>query len=282
MRSVLITGSSGFIGTHLKEALTKEKVEVITFDRENNLDVTNPKDFKDLPKTDVVFHLGAVSGYKDSNADTAYAYEVNVGGTVNVLEFCRKTGAKMMFPSTYVYRKPHLESKKETDSTQTSTHYAKTKLLGEQACRFYSRVFKVNTLIMRTSNIYGFGQNSKYIVPIIIEKNSKSKPLTLTKPDVERTYLNISDLVQAYLKLARVTTEAGDVYNVAGEKSTSLEELVSLIEKVSGKKTQLEYTGKSRPYDVDVNRFDNSKILKKIGWRPKIDLETGLRNYIQR
>lgn len=281
MRSVLITGSSGFIGKHLKEALTKDGVEVVSFDRAENLNVVNPKDFDNLPKVEVVFHLGAVSGYKDSNSDTSLAYEVNVGGTVNVLEYCRRVGTKMMFPSTYVYKEPHTEYKNETDQTQTSTHYAQTKLLGERACQFYSRVFKVNTLIMRTLNVYGPGQNSKYIVPIIAEHVMQEKPLTLTKPEVERTYINIFDLVGAYIKLAKAETEPGEVYNVAGEKPTSLAELVSMVEKVSGKKAQIEYSGQSRPHDVDMNRFDISKIKGKIDWKPEVELEAGLKLYLE-
>jgi nucleoside-diphosphate-sugar epimerase len=281
MRSVLITGSSGFIGKHLKETLTSEGVKVIPFDREDNLNVTKSSEFENLPKVEVVFHLGAVSGYKDSNSDTSLAYGVNVGGTVNVLEYCRKTGAKMMFPSTYVYQEPHKEKKKETDPTQTSTHYAQTKLLGERACQFYSRVFNVKTLIMRTLNVYGPGQNSKYIVPIIAEHVTQGQPLTLTKPEVERTFLYVSDLVQAYIKLAKAETESGEIYNVAGERSTRLAELVSKIEKVSGKQAQIEYSGNSRPHDVDINRFDITKIKEKIDWQPKISLELGLKRYLE-
>jgi nucleoside-diphosphate-sugar epimerase len=279
MKSVLITGSSGFIGKHLIKALEEQGIEVVTFDREDGLDITNSKDFLNLPKTDVVFHLGAVSGYKDSNADTSLAYEVNVGGTINVLEYCRKIGAKMMFPSTYVYTKPHNEYKKEADLTKTSTHYAQTKLLGERTCQFYSRVFKVDTLIMRTSNVYGLGQNSKYIVPIIADHILKMKPLTLTKPEIERTYIYITDLVRAYVELATAKTKPGDVYNVAGAKPTSLAELIKLIEAVTVKKAQVEYSGKSRLLDVDVNRFDITKIKEKINWKPEVDLEEGLKKY---
>lgn len=282
MKTALITGSSGFIGTHLKRKLNKKGVKVYCFDRKDGLEISKPKDFEKLPRTEVVFHLGAVSGYKDSNKDTNLAYKVNVAGTVNVLEYCRRVGAKLMFPSTYVYGKPHDEYKKEADKTSTSTHYAHTKLLGERLCQFYSRVFKVNTLIIRTSNVYGVGQDNKYIVPVIVNHILKGKALTLTKPEIERSYIHVSDVVSAYVRLAKAKTKSGEIFNVAANKPTSLDSLVKQIERVAQTKSRVDYTGESRPNDVDFNRFDISKLKQKLNWEPEVSLEQGLTDYIQR
>jgi len=279
MRSVLITGSSGFIGRHLKEALLKDGVKVIEFSLENNQRVNNLEDFSKLPQVDVVFHLAAVSGYKDSNTHTTQAYEINVVGTVNVLEYCRRVGAKMLFPSTYVYDKPYEEYKVETDKTSPTTHYAFTKLLGERLCRFYSRVFKVNTSIMRMSNVYGGGQNDKYIVPMIANGLKKGTKIPLTKPDIERCYIHVHDLVEAFIKLARAETKPGEVFNLAYPEPTTLKDLVEMMEKVTGSKGKIKYSGKSRPNDIEKNRYSIKKIKDKIKWQPKIDLEKGLKMY---
>ena len=103
MKTVLITGSNGFVGKHLADALEKNKIKVIKFSRSANQQIVRPDDFTSLPPVDVVFHLGAVSGYKDCSDNTQLAYQVNVLGTVNVLEYCRRVKAKLIFPSTYVY-----------------------------------------------------------------------------------------------------------------------------------------------------------------------------------
>jgi len=280
MKKVLITGSSGFIGSHLKKALKNDGVEVIEFSLEENQQITKVEDFANLPKVDTVFHLAAVSGYKDSKSNPKQAYEVNVVGTVNVLEYCRKVQAKMIFPSTYVYDKPYEEYKKETDLTGPTTHYSHTKFLGEELCRFYSRVYKTDTLIIRTSNVYGAGQALKYIVPMIVKSINQNKPLTLTKPEVERSYIYIDDVVNALMVLGKTKTKSGDIFNVAPLKPTSLQKLVSLIEEILNKKAKVGYSGESRPHEVSLNRYDTSKIKKKIGWEAKINLKQGLKQYL--
>ncbi|MCG2691534.1 SDR family oxidoreductase, partial [Microgenomates group bacterium] len=155
MKQVLVTGSSGFIGKKLIERLKKAGVEVVEFSRNQGKNVIKEEDFKDLETVDTVFHLAAVSGYKDCSENTNLAYEVNVKGTVNVLEYCRRVGAKLIFPSTYVYDQPYEELKTETSACKPTTHYSFTKWLGEELCGYYSRVFQVNSLILRTANVYG-------------------------------------------------------------------------------------------------------------------------------
>jgi len=276
MKKVLITGSRGFIGKHLSKSLEAQEIEVVKFNLENNQDVSRMNDFAKLPQVDTVFHLAAVSGYKASNENTSLAYKVNVLGTVNVLEYCKRVKAKLIFPSTYVYDQPYADYKKETDPTKPTTHYSFTKWLGEELCRFYSRVFKVDSLILRTSNVYGVGQEKIYIVPIILKHLVNQQTLALTKPEIERSYIYVEDLVKAYIKFAHVKTQPGEIYNIAYPQPTSLGALVRLAQEVSGKKAKISYSGKSRPHDINKNRFDISKIKQRINWEPKVGLKEGL------
>ena len=277
MKKVLITGSSGFIGKHLSKTLKTQDIEVVKFNLENNQDVSRMNDFAKLTQVDTVFHLAAVSGYKSSNENASLAYKVNVLGTVNVLEYCKRVKAKLIFPSTYVYDQPYTDYKKETDPTKPTTHYSFTKWLGEELCRFYSRVFKVDSLILRTSNVYGVGQREIYIVPIILKHLVNQQALALTKPEIERSYVYVEDLVQAYIKLAQIKTQPGEIYNIAYPQPTTLAALVRLSQEVSGKKTIISYSEKSRPHDIDKNRFDINKVKQKINWQPKVDLKEGLK-----
>jgi len=280
MRKVLITGSNGFIGKHLIQALEKKGIEIVKFDKNSGKDIVSNKDFADLAKTDTVFHLAAVSGYKDSKESAFLAYKVNIMGTINVLEYCRKVGAKIVFPSTYVYAEPYEKIKKETDAVKPTTNYSYTKYLGEQCCQFYSRIYGVDSLILRTSNVYGAGQEGKYIVPIIADHILNNKELTLTKENVERSFIYIDDLIEIYIKLAEVKTKPGEIYNVGPNKSTTLKELVELISKLAGKQAKVKYSGVSRPDEVDINRIDSSKTKNKIDWQPTISLKEGLKRYL--
>ena len=277
MKTALITGSGGFVGRHLARALEKEGVKVIKFSRLENKQLTRNKDFADLPKVDVVFHLAAVSGYKDCNDNTKLAYEVNVLGTVNVLEYCRRVKAKLVFPSTYVYDAPYGEYKQESDSTKPMTHYSFTKWLGEELCRFYSRVFGVNTLILRTANVYGPDQSGIYLIPIIASHLKIKRPLHLTKPDIERCFIYIDDLIDAYIKLAQTSTLPGEVFNVSSDRATSIAALLQTVEKVTNKNIEVVYSGKDRPHEISLNRMDNAKIKQAINWQAKVNLEEGLK-----
>jgi nucleoside-diphosphate-sugar epimerase len=276
MKTALITGSNGFVGKHLTRALQKKGFKVIPFSRSVDKQLTHSQDFADLPPVDIVFHLGAVSGYKDCNEKTNLAYEVNILGTVNVLEYCRRVKAKLIFPSTYVYDAPYDAYKIETDPTKPMTHYAFTKWLGEKLCRFYSRVYGVNTLILRTTNIYGAGQSGIYLIPIIAQCLKQNKTLNLTKPDIERCFVYIDDLINAYVKISQAQTFPGDVFNVSFGHATTIAALLRTVTKVTGKQVKVVYTGKSRPHEINLNRMDNNKLKQMIDWKPKTSLENGL------
>lgn len=281
MKQVLVTGSSGFIGRKLSEKLRQKKIEVIEFSRKIGLDVTKKENLAALPKADTVFHLAAVSGYKDCSENTNLAYEVNVKGTVNVLEYCRRVGAKLIFPSTYVYDQPYEKIKTETDPVKPTTHYSFTKWLGEELCCFYARAFKVNSLILRTANVYGFGQEDKYLVPKIFNHILNNQPLILTKPEIERSFIYIDDLAEAYLRLAESKTNPGEIFNVGPKKPTTLQQLVETIGQVSGKAPRVSYEGRERPNEVNLNRVDISKMENILNWQPEISLEAGLKRYLE-
>jgi UDP-glucose 4-epimerase len=277
MRSALITGSRGFIGRHLTKALKKQQIKVIEFSRSTGKEVTRQTDWQNLPAVDVVFHLAAISGYKDCNADTRLAYKTNIGGTANALAYCRRTKAKLVFPSTYVYDAPYTEYKKETDPVKPTTHYAMTKWLGEELCRFYSRIFKVNTLILRTVNVYGPGQANIYLVPLIAAHLKNQQTLILPGPEIERSFIYIDDLIQAYMALAKSATAPAEIFNVSFPQSTTIAELIQTVEAVAGKNIKVKYSGAGRPNEINLNRLDISKLKQRLGWRPQTSLINGLK-----
>lgn len=277
MKSALITGSSGFIGKNLKTKLVQAKYRVFEFSRKNHRDVTRPDNFINLPPVDLVFHLGAVSGYQECNANPTLAYKVNVGGTVNVLEYCRRVKAKLIFPSTYIYDRPYSPYKKEADFARPTTNYAFTKWLGEQLCRFYTRIYQVNTLILRTANVYGQGQSEIYLIPLLAHSLKINSTIDLTKPNIERSFIYIDDLIEAYFRLAQAKTKPGETFNVSYKVATTIKDLIAQIETVTGKKIKVVYSGRGRKNEINLNRINISKLKAKLSWEPQFSLNQGLK-----
>ncbi len=139
----------------------------------------------------------------------------------------------------------------------------------------------MNSLILRTSKVYGFGQEDKNLVPLIFNHIFHNQPLTLTRPEIERSFIYIDDLAEAYIRLAEAQTVPAEVFNVGPAETTTLATLVSTIKKVTGKTPQVSYEGVERPREVNLNRVAISRMKNKLNWQPEIDLETGLKLYLE-
>ena len=280
MKKVLITGSSGFLGQALVKKLKKLNCNVFEFSRKNKNNILQKKSFSKFKNIDTVFHLAAVVGYVNVTKNIELAYKTNVLGTINVLEFCRRQKAKLLFPSTFVYAPPFDKKKKETDPAASTNFYTYSKYLGELYCQLFVEKYQVDTVIARTANAYGPNQPKQYIVPLLIESFKKKKALILTDADAKRDYLYIDDLANAYIALGKAKTKPGEVFNVSSGKSTSLLELVDIVRKITGLETKIDYKQKLRKSEVSQSLFDNSKILKKINWKPEYSLKRGLEEII--
>ena len=282
MKRILITGSNGFLGQELVKKLKKLNYCVFEFSRKNKKDILQKKSFDKFKNIDTVFHLAAVVGYVNVAKNIELAYKTNVLGTINVLEFCQRQKAKLLFPSTFVYGSPFDKKKKETDSVDPANFYTYSKYLGELYCRLFAEKYQVDTVIARTANAYGPNQPKQYIIPLLIESFKKGKKLVLTDADAKRDYLFIDDLASAYIALAKTKTKRGEIFNVSSGKSTSLKNLVDIIRKITNSDIKIRYRKRLRKNEVSQSLFDNSKILEKTNWKPEYSLERGLRETVKK
>lgn len=280
MKQVLITGSGGFIGKSLAQKLKELNYKVFTLDRHEKENILEPQTLSKFKTIDTVFHLAAVVGYKKVQENIYLAYRTNVLGTINVLNFCLWQKAKLIFPSTFIYGPPFKRPKKETDSIQPTNFYTHTKYLAELFCQLYAKKYQLDVVIARTSNAYGPNQPKQYIIPVILDNLKKNKEIELTHPSAGRDFIYITDLVGAWIKLAQVKTHPGEIFNVSSGKSVTLKELVTLIQYLTGTKIKVRFTKKLRKNEVFQSLMDNSKIIQKIGWKPKISLNKGLKTIL--
>src|SRR5215470_4327465 len=133
----LVTGAAGFLGRALARALAKAGHNVTALTHSDG-DVADAATWARLPAAQHVFHLAARSYVPDSWHDPAGFLSTNVNGTVQALDYCRRTGAHLVFASTSLFGPPNRLPVREDDTAEPNTPYALSKLLAEQACAFYA------------------------------------------------------------------------------------------------------------------------------------------------
>ncbi len=265
MKSIIITGASGFIGKNLIELL-KDKYEIICFDRENGKDVAKKEDFENL-KADYVIHLAALMR-KETPKEML---NVNVLGTQNVLEFCKKTGAKLIFASSSAVYGNAKGQIKEDSPLKPESFYGVTKLMGEELCKFYNKNSNVQIVILRFFNVFGKGQGGA-LIPEIISQLEKDK-IILRNPYPKKDFVYIKDVAEAIVK--SLDLNSFEIINIGTGKSHSIREIAEKIADLSGKKKEIEFSENVK-LNID-SRADFSKAKKLLGWEPKISLEEGLK-----
>lgn len=274
--NILITGSSGFIGRYLKERLIGMGYTIKEFNSSHG-DIVNSKiEWADV---NCVFHLAGKSFVPDSWNDPAEFFRVNVLGTLNVLEYCRKHSCRMIFLSSYIYGIPLRLPVSEDHPANPSSPYALSKLTAENLCRFYADYHNLEVTIVRPFNIYGKGLAEHFLISEIISqvKNS-SADLVLKDISPRRDYLFITDFIDALVLLFE-KCKLG-IFNMGYGNSLSVKQIADIIMNVSGVKKKIISLEKKRKNEIPEVVADISKLTSATGWNPKISFEEGIRQML--
>ena len=280
-KRILVTGSSGFVGKNLVDKLKRQETEVFTLtDRYGyRIDIRDQQRIKGIidgiGNLDIVYHLAAISSVPFSIENPRETYEVNVLGTLNVLELCRVCDVKkIVFTSSYLYGSPQYIPIDENHPLQPTNPYARSKMLGEELCRAYNADFEVKCVILRPFNIYGGGQNENFLIPRIIGQ-LRYRKIKLKDPKPKRDFIYILDVIDAYIKAGEFNGDF-EVFNIGYGKSYSVEEIVDRIVRLYGKNVKVEYSGERRKYEVMDTVADIRKAKELMGWTPTVPLNEGL------
>lgn len=262
MEKIIITGGKGFLGKKL-EKLLRSDYEIFIFDKPEK-DITSSKDFENL-SADCVVHLAALTRGKNQGD----MLDVNVHGTLNVLEFCKSVGARFIFASSAaVYGNKESPIQEETELNPVS-FYGLTKLLGEKLCCFYKEKYGIPTTILRIFNLYGEGQQGGFVIQDIFSQLEKEK-IVLKNPLPKRDFIHVEDVAESIrLSLER---KADEIVNIGSGKSYSIREIAEKIAK--GK--EILYSEKGEKSDIYANI---SKAKRVLGWAPRISLDEGLKKF---
>jgi UDP-glucose 4-epimerase len=280
-KRILVTGSTGFVGRNLVEELKRHNVEVVTLtDPEGHrIDVVDWQKIKEIDDIDTVYHLAAKTYVPFSFENPRETYEVNVLGTLNILELCRlRNVEKIVFVSSYVYGQPRYLPIDEEHPVQPTNPYMRSKVLGEELCRAYNNDFGIKCIIFRPFNVYGVGQSSDFLIPSIISQLQGGK-IELKDPEPKRDYIYISDLISALIETGKFNGHF-EIFNIGYGKSYGVKEIVDKIVQLYGKDVKTNYKNERRKNEIMDVVADIRKAKEKLGWEPKININEGLKRCV--
>jgi len=278
-RVIAITGAAGFLAGHLLESLRKKGAETVEVDSRTGVDILDFEKLKGLPPFDTMVHLAARTFVPDSYKDSLGYFSTNVTGTLNCLELCKLRKADFIFASTYVYGKPERLPVGEDHPLSMWQPYAASKIIGESLCMAYCQNFGINCCILRIFNMYGPGQDVRFLIPTIIE-GLKSGKLSLKTSTPRRDFVYVLDVVSAIEKCIGSGFSGTAVYNVGTGESHSVAEVVGIIKELMKSDASVSYEEVRREAEVDDVYSDISKIKQELGWKPGFDLRAGFRHYL--
>lgn len=304
MATYLVTGGAGFIGSNIVEELLKRRQKVRILDnfstgkRENILpfldkieliegDIRNYDIVREAVEgVDFILHQAALPSVPRSIKDPIMTNEVNVGGTLNILDAAKNTGVKRIVyaSSSSVYGNSDILPKKEDMAPEPISPYAASKLAGEKYCKVFYEVYGLETVNLRYFNVFGPRQdpNSQYsaVIPKFIKLMAEGKsPPIYGDGEQSRDFTFVSNVIEANLLAAHKEGVAGEVFNIACGVRTSVNNLIEGLNKILRSEIQAIYT-KPRSGEVKYSLADTTKARKSLGYNPVVNFQNGLRRTI--
>lgn len=287
-RRVLVTGGSGFVGSHLVKRLQAEGAVVTSLSRrDSGVDVADRRALEPFfqKKPSIVFHLAGEALVERGQGDPYETFKTNFMGTLNVLELSRLTRiSRIIIASTsHVYgegRPPFTED----DPPRPSRPYETSKTTTDLLAQSYADSFHLPVVIPRFVNIYGPADtNMARLIPKTISYVLRNQAVPVWGGSARREYLYVGDAVEAYLLLAAVpgsTVEKNRIYNFGTGTLVSVTELIRTIGKLAHSSGNVKHIRKGREGEIPEQYVSWEKARRLLGWKPNVSLEEGLRRTI--
>lgn len=304
---VLVSGASGFIGSHLCEALVKKGCDVRAFVRYNSVnswgwlesspilpeieivsgDVRNYDSVvKAVEGVDVIFHLAALIGIPYSYTSPDSYVDTNIKGTLNMLQAARTFGVKRFVhtSTSEVYGSAQFVPISEAHPINPQSPYAASKASADALALSFYHSFGVPVSVVRPFNTFGPRQSARAVIPAIITQLLTGKPeIKLGSLHPTRDLAFVSDTVNGFIRASVSKKSVGEVINLGTGRDISIGDLAKLIIKIMGVKASI-VSDKSRKRpkrsEVECLRSDNGKAKKLLNWKPDFSLEEGLKKTI--
>ncbi len=304
MGKILVTGGTGFIGSHLVELLIKEGYDVVVYDRYNpnndwgwleNSDFKNDlevilgdiRDFDSVlratKKVDTILHLAALIGIPYSYISPLAYIRTNIEGTYNVLEAARqKSIDNLIITSTSeTYGSAQFTPIDESHPKVGQSPYSASKIAADQLALSYFKSFDLPVKIIRPFNTFGPRQSLRAIIPTIISQiKSGEKEIKLGNLSPTRDLTYVIDTCWGFIEIMNSPEVIGEEVNLGMDEEISIKDLTSLINQLLGKEVKVvQEENRVRPSASEVERLrcNNKKITELTNWKPKFNIKEGLK-----
>lgn len=297
MARTVVTGGSGFIGSHVVDALVDAGHEVTVIDHRVKPHRDDVR-FEDVDLMDFssvltairgaehVFHLAAVSNVNVAHKYPVYATALNVMGTAHALEAARLNGVKRFYLASTVWVYNGAPNGAPADETvpfylNGAGHiYTSSKIAAEMLCHNYQQLYDLPVTILRYGIPYGPRMREELLMPIFIRKALRGEPLTVAGTgDQFRKFLYVTDLARAHL-LAMDERAARETYNIEGARRVTILEVAEGIREILGEHVRIEFVP-ARPGDFPGKEVSFEKARRELGWEPLVDFKEGLRRTVE-
>jgi len=291
----LVTGGSGFIGSHLVNRLVKEGCrEVVVFDkiiRSNKFhsdhglklvqgEITQTASLKEIMRgVDYVFHM-AVLPLGTCTQDPRACLEININGTFNLIEAARDANVKkVVFSSASSVYGDTDQTMDESHPLNARTMYGASKIAGEYFFRAFYDMHKLNYVILRYMNVYGPAQEGGLIMNVLKRIKSRTPPAILGDGSQSFDFVYVDDVVNANI-LAMEKDVTGEAFNIGGEEEASVKDVVYALLELTGSNLTPEFKlGEKVPMQRRVGSSQKAK--KLLGYVPSVPLREGLKKVIE-
>lgn len=293
IKKILITGSSGTIGTRLFEVLLEKNYAVVGFDRKANKwsgalnkmtirgDLLKKADLKKIsPGFDLIIHLAANARVYDLVLEPDLALE-NIVSTYNILEFSRKNKIEnFMFSGSreiYGNKKKAVSKEGDVDISLCESAYAASKMSDEALIYAFSKCYGINYIVLRFSNVYGMYDESDRFVPLLVRKMMKNEDIQIYGRDKLLDFTYIDDCVAGIVKaIENFSKVKNNVFNIAYGKGKKLTDVADIIKKNMKSRSRI-FIKNNRQGEVIKFVADTSKAKKLLGYKPKVPAEKGIK-----
>ena len=304
MKKILVTGAAGFLGSNLTEQLIENGNQLrvlMHYDSNNNWGwlekskykkeiefvVGDIRDFDSvfsaMQNVDEVFHLAALIGIPYSYLSPLAYIKTNIEGTYNILQSAKliKTKNIIITSTSETYGSAQYIPIDEKHPSVGQSPYSATKIGADNLAVSYFRSFGLPIKIVRPFNIYGPRQSARAIIPTIAAQVLNGlQEIKLGNLDAKRDLTYVKDTVEGFIEISKVEKLNGESTNIGMNEEISIKELVNKIAKILNKKIKIiTDEDRIRPSKSEVDRLlcDNSKIKKFTNWKPKFNLDSGLK-----